>query len=108
LRNQQFSGKTWNQQCDDMLAALPEKVHISFDIDGLDPTLCPDTGTPVPGGFSFAEATYLLSKLQASGKKIIGFDLVEVAPGASDWNGNVGARLLFHLCGVLARSAGRI
>ena len=85
-------------------AALPEKVHVSFDIDGLDPVLCPHTGTPVPGGLAFEEATYLLSRLAASGKRIIGFDLVEVSPGKEgDWDANVGARLLWHLCGVLAK-----
>jgi agmatinase len=100
IQRERYAGKTWQQQCTEIIAALPAKVHISFDIDGLDPTLCPNTGTPVPGGLWFDEATYLLSQLKASGKEIIGFDLVEVAPGADDWNGNVGARLLFHLCGV--------
>jgi len=103
VRRQQFEGVTWREQCDAIIAALPEKVHITFDIDGLDPTLCPHTGTPVPGGFQFEEATYLLSRLAASGKQIIGFDLVEVAPGKDEWDANVGARLLFHLCGVLAK-----
>ena len=68
------------------------------------PWYCPNTGTPVPGGFSFEQATYLFSKLAKSNKKIIGFDLVEVAPGDNDWDGNVGARMLFHMCGVLAKS----
>jgi agmatinase len=102
LQRERYTGTTWKQQCDAIIETLPNKVHISFDIDGLDPTLCPNTGTPVPGGLWFDEATYLLSQLKASGKEIIGFDLVEVAPGDDDWNGNVGARLLFHMCGVLA------
>ncbi|HUH51382.1 MAG TPA: agmatinase family protein [Flavobacterium sp.] len=102
-----FEGLSWAAQCDQIIATLPEKVHISFDIDGLFPWYCPNTGTPVPGGFSFEQATYLLSKLAASGKEIIGFDLVEVAPGESDdWDGNVGARMLFFMCGVLAKSQG--
>ncbi len=104
LQHEQFKGKNWHQQCEDIISKLPEKVHISFDIDGLDPTLCPNTGTPVPGGLWFDEATYLLSMLNEKGKKVIGFDLVEVAPGTDDWNGNVGARLLFHLCGVLSKN----
>jgi len=107
IRRQQYDGVTWREQCDAIIKALPDAVHISFDIDGLDPTLCPNTGTPVPGGLAFEEATYLLSKLAASGKRIIGFDLVEVTPGKHDeWDANVGARLLWHLCGVLAK-AGR-
>ena len=105
LRREQFEGITWKKQCDRIIAQLPDKVHISFDIDALDPTLCPHTGTPVPGGFAFEEATYLLSRLAASGKKVIGFDLVEVTPGPhGDWDANVGARLLWHLCGVLAKA----
>ena len=83
-----FNGMTWNQQCDEIIAALPQKVMISFDVDGMYPWYCPNTGTPVPGGFTFEQATYLLSKLGESGKEIIGFDLVEVAPGDDDdWDG---------------------
>ncbi|HRH38370.1 MAG TPA: agmatinase family protein [Flavobacteriales bacterium] len=101
LRTMQYEGTTWKQQCERIIDALPQKVHISFDIDGLDPTLCPNTGTPVPGGLQFEEATYLLSML-ARKRTIIGFDLVEVSPGADEWDANVGARMLWHLCGVLA------
>lgn len=106
LKNALFSGETWDAQCDKIIDALPEYVHISFDIDGLMQWYCPGTGTPVPGGFSYEQICRLLLKLPASGKKIIGFDLVEVAPGDSEWNGNVGARLLFFLSGILAKSAG--
>ncbi len=101
LQQNRFKGKNWHQQCEEIISKLPAKVHISFDIDGLDPTLCPNTGTPVPGGLWFDEASYLLSMLKEKGKTVIGFDIVEVAPGSDDWNGNVGARMLFHLCGVL-------
>ena len=102
-----FESKTWQQQCDQIIAALPQKVCVSFDIDGMYSWYCPNTGTPVPGGFSFEQATYLLSKLANSGKEIIGFDLVEVAPGENDdWDGNVGARMLFHMCGMLAKNNG--
>lgn len=105
LRREQYEGMNWRKQCDRIIEQLPEKVHISFDIDALDPSLCPHTGTPVPGGLAFEEATYLLSRLAASGKTIIGFDLVEVTPGPhGDWDANVGARLLWHLCGVLAKT----
>lgn len=104
LKSETFIGKTWQQQCDEIIKALPQKVTISFDIDGMYPWYCPNTGTPVPGGFSFEQATYLLSKLGESGKEIIGFDLVEVAPGEDDWDGNVGARMLYHMCGVLAKN----
>ncbi len=104
LKSETFNGITWEQQCEKIIASLPQKVTISFDIDGMYPWYCPNTGTPVPGGFSFEQATYLLSKLAESDKEIIGFDLVEVAPGDDDWDGNVGARMLFHMCGVFAKS----
>ncbi|NBL63755.1 agmatinase [Flavobacterium sp. NST-5] len=106
LKAETFTGTTWAQQCEKIIASLPQKVVISFDIDGMYPWYCPNTGTPVPGGFSFEQAAYLLSKLADSGKEIIGFDLVEVAPGDDDWDGNVGARMLFHMCGVLAKNSG--
>ena len=107
LKKESFEGKTWHDQCDEIINALPQKVIISFDIDGMYPWYCPNTGTPVPGGFSFEQATYLFNKLALSGKEIIGFDLVEVAPGENDdWDGNVGARMLFHMCGVLAKNSG--
>ncbi len=81
--------------------ALPEAVYVSFDIDGLDPALCPHTGTPVPGGLSFHEASALLGAVVGSGRRIVGFDLNEVAPGPDDdeWDANVGARLLYKMIG---------
>ncbi|MBL7964151.1 MAG: agmatinase family protein [Flavobacteriales bacterium] len=116
LRREQYAGTTWKKQVDRIIDQLPQKVHVTFDIDGLDPTLCPNTGTPVPGGLQFDEATYLLSRLAAK-RQVIGFDLVEVSPGndssasaeasADAWDANVGARLLFHLCGVLATGTGK-
>jgi agmatinase len=106
LQAESFEGKTWAEQCDAIIASLPQKVCISFDIDGMFQWYAPSTGTPVPGGFSFEQATYLFNKLAESGKEIIGFDLVEVAPGETDWDGNVGARMLFHMCGVLAKNNG--
>lgn len=86
-----------------VIRKLPDKVYVSFDIDALDPSLCPHTGTPVPGGLSFHQASWLLQGLRKSGKQVVGFDLVEVAPspeGAPEWDANVGARILYKLCGV--------
>lgn len=105
LKKQLFEGKNWKDLCDEILEHLPEKVHVSFDIDALKRWYCPNTGTPVPGGLEYEQATYLLSKLASSNKEIIGMDLVEVAPGGDDWDGNVGARLLFHMAGVFAKNS---
>ncbi len=100
MKAAEFSGKTWNDQVDEIIAALPEKVYISFDADGLSPDLCPATGTPVPGGLSFDQAAHILVKLKESGKQVIGFDLNET--GNAEWDGTVSARLLYKMCGVLS------
>jgi agmatinase len=100
-----YNGKSWDAICDAIIKELPELIYISFDIDGLDPKLCPNTGTPVAGGFEFQQMVYLLKKIVKSGKRIIGFDLNEVAPtDNSDWDANVGARLLYQLCNWMAVS----
>lgn len=102
LKEGQFKGETWAQQVDRILEELPHNVYISFDIDGLSPELCPNTGTPVAGGFKLEEINYLFFRLVESGRKIVGFDLNEVSPGENDdWDANVGARALWNLiCAV--------
>lgn len=101
LKEDSFSGITWREQCDRIVSTLPERVYVSFDIDGLSREYCPSTGTPVPGGLSYNEAVYLLLSLRQSGRQIIGFDLTEVSPSERDeWDANVGARVLYKLCSV--------
>ena len=101
LQDALFEGSTWAQICQKICAKLPQKVYVSFDIDGLSPLFCPSTGTPVPGGLSFSQARYLLKTLAQSNRNIIGFDLNEVAPSSQgEWDGNVGARILYQLCGA--------
>lgn len=109
IKAHQYEGKSWDAICNAIIKELPEFIYISFDIDGLDPKLCPHTGTPVAGGFQFHEAQYLIKKLVKSGKRIIGFDLNEVAPADGDeWDANVGARLLYALCNWMAVSQGKL
>lgn len=99
-------GETFKSIATEIICTLPEQVYVSFDIDGLDPSYCPSTGTPVPGGLSFDEAAYILEELVRSGRRVVGFDLTEVAPDpqGGEWDANVGARLLYKLCGCLLRS----
>ena len=107
LFNSKAEGKSFNKIADEIVGNLPEKVYVSFDIDGLDPLYCPSTGTPVPGGLSYDEATYIIERLANSGRHIIGFDLNEVAPSSrpgDEWDANVGARLLYQMCGALFQS----
>ena len=108
LKQSQYEGKTWSQQVKEIIAELPENVYISFDIDGLDPKLCPNTGTPVAGGFEFEQMAFLIQEIAKSGKKIIAIDLNEVAPGENDeWDANVAARMLFRMCNLMALSNAR-
>ena len=106
LAAERFEGTSWAEQCRKIVELLPEKVYVSFDIDGLSADLCPGTGTPVAGGLSFHQAVYLLDSVLRSGRRIIGFDLVEVAPRGEDdeWDANVGARMLYKLCGLILKS----
>lgn len=104
LKQNQFEGKYWKKQCDSIISTLPENVYISFDIDGLDPSFCPNTGTPVPGGLDYSQAVYLIKQLVEQKKKIIGFDLSEVAPGNDEWDANVGARLLYKISNLMYKS----
>lgn len=96
-------GETLRAVWSRVIEELPEQVYISVDIDGLDPALCPNTGTPVPGGLSFEQAGLLLAMLRQSGRTVVGFDVVEVAPGPGggpEWDANVGARMVYRLCGT--------
>lgn len=107
IKSRMYSGESWREIVDCILAELPQNVYVSFDVDGLDPKLCPNTGTPVPGGLEFEQAVFVVKQLVEQGKTIIGFDLNEVAPGESDeWDANVGARLVYRLANLQALSRG--
>jgi len=104
LNERQFEGACWKDLVDEIVDKLPQHVYLSFDIDGLDPKLCPNTGTPVYGGLEVEQVYYLLKKMLLSGRKFIGFDISEVGVGESDWDANVGARILWKLCNMLVTS----
>jgi agmatinase len=104
IKERLFEGDTWRMVVDEIVNQLPQNVFISFDIDGLDPKLCPHTGTPVQGGFEVEQVFYLFKKVQQSGRKIIGFDLNEVGVSHDEWDENVGARVLYKLCNLLIAS----
>ena len=104
IKARQYEGQTWKQITDEIVAQLPQLVYISFDIDGLDPKLCPNTGTPMQGGFESEEVLYLFKKIVESGKQLIGLDLVEVGVGETDWDSNVGAHLLWRMCNLMVKN----
>jgi agmatinase len=101
IKERLFEGQPWKQIVDEMVEQLPQKVFLSFDVDGLDPKLCPHTGTPVMGGFEIEQVLYLLKKIIRSGRQFIAFDLIEVGVGDNDWDSNVGAHILWKLCNLL-------
>ena len=107
IKHAQFRGESWVSVCDRIIAELPEKVYLSFDIDGLDPKLCPNTGTPVAGGFEVEQILFLLERIVEKKIQIIGFDLNEVSPGEDDLDANVAARLIYRICNLVALSNGR-
>jgi agmatinase len=104
IKERQFEGQTWKSIADEIIDHLPENVFISFDIGGLDPKLCPHTGTPVQGGFETDQVFYLFKKIMQSGRKLVGFDLNEVGVSHDEWDENVGARCLLKLCNLLVSS----
>src|SRR5206468_1376120 len=83
-----------------VLSALTEEVYVTFDLDALDPSILPATGTPEPGGLDWFEAVDLLRAVSERAS-IVGFDIVELAPipgqVASDF---LAARLTYRAIGL--------
>ena len=93
-------GENFSSVTNDIINSLPKHVYISFDIDSLDPSFCPSTGTPVPGGLDYQEAVFIIEAIKESGREIISFDLCEVSPSlipGSEYDQNVGARILYKM-----------
>jgi agmatinase len=109
IKYAQYHGDSWDRICNRIVNELPQHVYLSFDIDGLDPKLCPNTGTPVAGGFETEQVLFLLEKIVNTGRKIIAFDLNEVSPAQdNDWDANVASRLLYRIANLAAKSQGRL
>lgn len=70
----------------DLPPGFPQDVYVSFDVDGLDPSEMPATGTPVPGGLSYYQALHLVEHA-LQGRRLVGLDVVELAPnGNAAWD----------------------
>jgi agmatinase len=98
LARRQGEGEPFGRVAREIAQQLPQRVWLSLDVDGLDPALCPGTGTPVPGGLGWREVGGLLASLRDSGRELIGADLMEIGPGA--WDGQVAARLAYRIAAV--------
>jgi len=78
-----------------------ENVYVTIDLDGFDPSLVPATGTPEPGGLSWAQVNSLLEKLTAE-RRVIGFDVVELLPKADLWASDfVAAKLVYRFLSMI-------
>lgn len=107
IQNEKQDGIQFSIMAHEIIKHLPDRVWITFDIDGLDPKFCPNTGTPVPGGLDYYEAISLMRLIAKSGRQIIGFDLVEVAPAeGNEWDANVAMRLLYKMSAYAMVSQG--
>lgn len=104
MNARRYEGQFWKQIATEIIEKLPQKVYLSFDIDGLKPEFCPATGTPVAGGLDTEEALYLCKLILDSGRTLIGFDLSEIGVSENGWDANVGSRLLFRLSNMLLAS----
>jgi agmatinase len=104
IKERQFEGDTWKNIVGEIVEKLPANVYISFDVDGLDPKLCPNTGTPVAGGFEAEQVIYLFKKVVESGRQVVGFDLNEVGVGETNMDANIAARLLFKMCNLMVKN----
>ena len=82
---------------------FPERVFITFDVDGLDPAVIGETGTPVPGGLGWYQALELATEA-VRGRRLIGFDVVELAPQSGKIASDFAAALLVYSLMGLALS----
>ena len=114
--DEDITANGWNSMCSREISnKLPKQIWLSFDIDGLESSNCPNTGTLVPGGLTYNQVILLMQRLVEHGHKIIGFDLVEVAPHPlckpEDWerdtNAIVGANLLYRMITFTLASQGK-
>ena len=82
---------------------FPERIYLTFDVDGLDPSIMPATGTPVPGGLGWYEALRLAERA-LRGRRVLGMDVVELAPVPGMHMADfTAARLVYALMGLVQR-----
>lgn len=92
-------GTSWQEK---VIATLGKVVYITFDVDYFDPSIMPSTGTPEPDGFMYAETLELLRGIVASGRRIVGFDVVELAPRANLSHPDIlVARLIYKMLNII-------
>lgn len=95
------AGGKWIERA---LCGIKGPAFLTFDVDGIDPSIVPATGTPVPGGLSWEQTTAFLRELFAK-HQVIGMDFVELAPNATSASSDFTvAKLIYKAIGYWARS----
>lgn len=88
-------GENWIKK---LVDTLSDEVYITFDVDVFDPSIMPTTGTPEPDGISYKDALNIFREIRFQKKRIIGFDIVELAPIEGIHHTNLTcARLVYKL-----------
>jgi hypothetical protein len=102
---EQFEGTTWAKIVSDIINELPENVYLALDIDGLTGECSPNKSRIMTGGMSFHQVVYLMDRIIASGRRIVGFDITEVSPNMDNKaDMRLVARLLFKMCSIALKS----
>lgn len=84
-----------------VLGHLTDQVYVTIDLDGLDPSIVPATGTPEPGGLDWYQVTDLLGRV-ASSHRVVGFDVVELLPTPGQWASEfLAAKLVYRFLGQI-------
>ncbi|WP_299436498.1 agmatinase [uncultured Aquimarina sp.] len=80
---------------DNVIELMTDNVYITFDLDALDPSILPSTGTPEPGGLFWYETLEFLKKIFKE-KNVVGFDIVELCPNKNDKSSDFTAAKLYY------------
>ncbi|WP_447641509.1 MULTISPECIES: arginase family protein [Chitinophagaceae] len=104
VKEQMYGGKHWCEIAEHIVDELPQKVYISFDIDGLKPYYCPSTNTPVVGGLEYEQLRTIFKIMKKKNKTIIGFDLCQIGNGRVGTDAQNGAYILWDLCNQILHS----
>ena len=109
-RVQHFDGRAipgMNLNAFKLPGSFPQNIYLTIDVDGLDPSVIGATGTPVPGGPSWYQTLTFIERAVA-GRKVLGFDLVELAPRDGDHTSDfAAAQLVYSVMGIISRNLGR-
>ena len=92
------TGKYGHNWIEKLVNTLGSEIYITFDVDAFDSSIMPTTGTPEPDGISYRDSLDIFREIVNQGKKIIGFDVVELAPVEGIHHTNLTcARLVYKL-----------